>query len=436
VVAKPTGSKSGTVNPKDRLVITWNEEMRFYGKSKDLEGRPAAKIEFRGASKEIRSPNQKREFRRGVEARMTESAVFCDTMDVYMDRTIDFNKDTRKPASKSSDDPAPPDPQIAMLDCKGKNILEDSGALRLPGVYVISQKHFPDTGELKESQRIWGTHVMYDKREGNFYAPGPGIVWLLKRKGGEAKAESSAPTVLPVANPSNGRGRPEALLSAKKLPPLELTKIRFTEGMRGRFGVAKDKADNERRDAEFVGSVEAANATVAGNVPFSDIDFDQLDKWPDSVFLTSDILNVFSYPAPIGSKAANRQLLNARGNAGARRGPDTILADRITYDSASGLIYGYGDDGKEVSVTKQDSRGQKPSTARGKSVRYNKETGAFDLNDPQALQFVDLKSGLRPKPYFPYLGGTLKPPDPPKTPRMPLQRSPRNSTERNAFTGH
>ena len=44
-------------NPQDKLVINWTEEMRFYGKSVDLEGRPAAKIEFRGSSQDVRTPD-------------------------------------------------------------------------------------------------------------------------------------------------------------------------------------------------------------------------------------------------------------------------------------------------------------------------------------------------------------------------------------------
>ena len=47
----------------------------------------------------------------------------------------------------------------------------------------------------------------------------------------------------------------------------------------------------------------------------------------------------------------------------------------------------------------------------------------------------DLKSGVRPKPFYPDLGGTPKPFDPIKAQRMPLARPSRNSTERNPFTG-
>jgi hypothetical protein len=437
--AKPLGP-----NPKDKLLISWTTEMQFYGKSFDLEGRPAAKVEFRGTSKEVRTPDGRREFRRGVETRMTDSAIFTDSMDVYMDRTIAFNKDARKPAAKPAegDEPRQPEAQIAMLDCKGKDLYQDA-KLKYPGVDIISQKILPDSTEIKEKQRIQGQHVIYDKRTGNFYAPGAGLAWLYRRKGGDSasKPDPTLASVRPVsaASTPNGRAKPEAVLVAKKapLPPLELTKIKFFDGMRGRFGVAKDQqADNERREAEFYGSVQAANATVS--TANSDIDFDHLSKLPDATYLTSDVLDVFSEPMPIGSnsKATNRQLLNARGNATARVNFDLIQADRITFNSGSGLAYAYGDDGKEVSITKSDSFGQAPTVSRGRTALYNKETKQAKLDDPAGFTFVDLKSGIRSKPFFPDLGGSPKPLDPKKLPRVPLQRQSRNANERSSFNGH
>ena len=426
VVAKPTGP-----NPKDRLAITWTDQMRFYGKSRDLEGRPAAKVEFRGGTREVRSPDGRREVRRGVEAKMTDSAIFCDTMDVYMDRTMAFVKSDRK-ASANSVEPAPPDPQIAMLDCRGQNVVQD-GKVTLPGVAITSQKLFPETRELKEKQRIEGIHIIYDKRTGNFYAPGPGTAWLYKRKGGDAKPEVRRPEIVPVAAPSTGRRSFDPPAPSRPLPPLELTKVKFSEGMRGRFGVAKDQVDNETREAEFTGNAQAVNLVVHKNN--ADIDFDQLERWKEFTFLSSDVIRVFSFPPPIGSKATARQLLNARGNSAARTIDSLIQADRITFDSGQDLIYAYGDDGKEVSLTKQESPGQPATTARGKSLRFNNKTHESELNNPQALQFTDLKSGLRPKPFFPDLGGTPKPLDPVKLPRLGPQRQSRSATERKTFSG-
>ena len=138
-------------NPKDRLVITWTEEMRFYGRSRDLAGRPAAKIEFRGASKEVRTVDGHREYRRGVEAKMTNSLILCDSMDVYMDRTIDLNKDTRKPDEKKPDDPASSDAQIAMLDCRGRNVCETRATSSSPASMSSMRRSIPRTASSRRS---------------------------------------------------------------------------------------------------------------------------------------------------------------------------------------------------------------------------------------------------------------------------------------------
>ena len=400
---KPQGaSKPIGPNPKDRLVITWTEEMRFYGKSKDMEHRPAAKIEFRGTSKDVRTPDGRTGLRRGVEATMTDSLVLCDSMDVYMDRTIALNKDTPNPAQPASDNTPSTDAQIAMLDSRGRNLFKDNGDLKLPGVDVVNEKRYPDNGLFKERQRIYSEHVTYDKRTGEFEAPGPGTTWLYKRKGIDPK------------NP-------------KKLPPIELTKVKYADGMQGRFGVAKNQvADNQPREAVFVGSVESADAIVGHKN--SDIDFDR-PNLKDYVFLSSDNLHVFSYP-PADPKDSARSLLNARGNAAARTTDSLIQADLITYDSKTELTYAYGLDGKEVSLAKQDAPGQPASTTRGKTLRYNKLTRESDFKDPQAITFTDLKTGIRPKSAFPDLGGTAPKPDPLKPQRTTMPKQSRGSTER------
>jgi hypothetical protein len=311
----------------------------------------------------------------------------------------------------------------------------ESSFLKWAGVDITSQKVYPENGQLKEKQRIQGEHVIYDKRTGNFYAPTAGTTWIYRRKKADSTNESPIPTTFPVSAPSNSRTRPEVVLTDKKqpLPPLELTKIKFTDGMRGRFGVAKDQVDTETREAQFFGSVETANASVLSKN--SDIDFDHIERWPDAVFLTSDVLNVYSIPNAPGSNPSNKQLLNARGNVLAKSKFDIIQADRVTYNSATNLTYAYGDDGKEVSITKQDSAGQRPISSRGKSVRYNNRTRESDLKDPNAMEFTDLKTGIRSKPFMPDLGGSPKPGDPIKQPRTPLQRQGRNATERKSFSG-
>ena len=51
--------------------------------------------------------------------------------------------------------------------------------------------------------------------------------------------------------------------------------------------------------------------------------------------ISSDVLRVFSFPAPADSKLPARQQLNGQGNAVARTIDRTITGDRITYDSGN-----------------------------------------------------------------------------------------------------
>ncbi len=215
---------------------------------------------------------------------------------------------------------------------------------------------------------------------------------------------------------------------------MKLTQIKFTESMSGRFGVSKDQNETETRHAEFAGDVQAVDAVVAG--PNSAIDFDR--KPVDHLFLTSDTLHVYTEPPPPGSpaKAPARQLLNARGHAQATTVDKIIQGDRVTYDSATDLVYVYGDQDRSVVMVDQKSLGQAESKSYGRSAYYNKRTREGRIVDPHDIQVYDMKTGARPKSYFPDLGATPKAPDPLKTKRSPLQRPGRNSTDRNGFTGH
>ena len=424
--SKPKGQQGPTT--RDALTISWNEEMKFYGRSRDRQGREVAKAEFRGASEEVQTPEGKRVFRRGVEAKMVNSAIFCDTMDVYMDKPIDLAKAT-KPSTGSvatqASAPAEPQAEIAMVESWGDDLVEDHNLLHA-GVDITSQKFFGDSKILKDKQRIQHTHVIYDKRTGDFEGSGAGTVFLYTGalpKGGERPVArtTSATGIKPPEPPS---------------PTVKLTKIHFTELMKGRFGVAREGVDTETRTGEFVGNVQTANAIVRG--AGSGLDFDRLDRIPDAVFLTSDILRVRSEPPPANSKPQTqaRQLLYAQGNAAARTVDRIIQGDRITYDSSTDLMYIYGDDGKEVVMLEQKSPGQVGNRTGAKAAKYNNRTRQFELTDPQSIQFYDLKSGERPKAFYPDLGGTPKKPDIKPMPRMPLQRPGRNSTERSGFTGH
>ncbi len=429
---KKNPKKTNGPGVRERLTITWNEEMRFYGRSRDKQGREVAKFEFRGRSEEVQTPDGRRDFRRGVEAIMTDSATYADTMDVYMDKPIDLVKATKAPPGTrpagTAPTPAEPQAEIAMVEWWGDDLIEKD-LLAYAGVDITSRKFFENSRVLKDKYRIRHTHVIYDKRTGDFEASGPGSVYLYK---------GALPKPTLVRNVSAAPGKP----AEPAAPTVKLTKIQFTEIMRGRFGISREGGDPETRTGEFAGNVQTGDAVVRSSN--SDLDFDTLDQRPDGVFLTSDILRVRLEPPPRSTttpprspKPEDRQLLFASGNAVARTADRLIQGDRITYDSATELMYAYGDNGKEVLMTQQTSPGQPPSTInRGSSFRYNKATKQGEIIDPSSIQITDLKSGIRPKALYPDLGGSGPKIDPKKPVRMKFQRPARNATERNGFTGH
>jgi hypothetical protein len=424
--------KVASTDTQEPFVIFWNEEMKFFGNSRDLQGRPAAKAEFRGVSRKVRTLDGAVVFRRGVEAKMTDSAIYCDTMDAYFDRPIALN---RKSPSAEPDDPnKPKEPpaEVAMLDCRGQTKATD-GMLEYAGVDITSQKLYSNVTKLREKQRIQSEHVIYDKRTGDFEAPGPGMVYLYKRKDSvTAKANAEAgPALIPVSASRTNGSKKDDVPAPRIVPPLELTQVWFNEGMRGKFGVARDKTEQETRKAEFVGNVQAYDALVRDGYKSIDPDHPPLD----ALSLSSDVLRVWTEP-PQTAETPARQFLFAQGNAVSRTVDRTIQADRITFNSGTDLVYAYGDGGKEISMVEQKNPGTPPSKVVGNAGWYNKTTKEGKIINPQSIQMYDLGSGVRPKPFYPDLGGSGNQGPPLKPQRTPFPRVQRNNTERNGFTGH
>lgn len=410
--------KPKATGAREKLTITWNDTMNFYGRSWDKAGREVAKVEFRGTSEEVQTPNGKVEFRRGVRALMPDRAISCDMMDVYLDRTVDLSKASKTPAGtrpSAANSAETPEPQaeIAMIEAWGDNILEND-EVKFAGVDVTSKKVFDGTQILEKKYRIRHTHVIYDKRTGDFEAAGPGTVFIYEGELPKGVDLATART-LPPSNPT-----------------VKLTKVQFTELMQGRFGVSRDGTDGEAQTAEFTGNVQAARAVVIDSI--RDLDFDRLGSKPDAVFLTSEALRIRSVSNPRDPKNRNT-LLDAERNAAARTVDRLIQADRIKYESATGVMYAYGDDDKNVSLSETKSFGQPSGGTKARTLRYNTQTRQMDLDDPQVIQLFDLKSGIRPKPRYPDLGGSPAKPEIKLPPRARPMRPGRTTTERNGFTG-
>ena len=103
----------------------------------------------------------------------------------------------------------------------------------------------------------------------------------------------------------------------------------------------------------------------------------------------------------------------------------------ITYDSKNDLVYANGQEGRLVQVVRQTGVGQPGSPTVAEAVRVNPKTGEADVIGPRDLQWVDTRTGTRPK--------AVPPPDPnakpPKNPGGRNYKQQKSDIERRGFTG-
>lgn len=414
---------------KTPITITWGEKMTFQGVSADPLNRPAAKAKFFGNAR----------------AEMRDALLHGgESITTYTDRPIplaEAGKLNRGPEGENAEAEADePRPDLALIECEG-------------GAVAISRKVDPDRPVLAEMQKIKADSLTYDRRSGGFVAPGPGLVHLYNRQSDPLSSRddevsktngriATGRTVRPISYRSQ-EGEDDAKVAARPtdvaapdrpqslLKPLVLTQIKFEDEMRGRFGTGRADDVTEQRWAEFFGAVETARAEVSSERTV--FNYDRLPS--NASFMTSEMLRVVTEPPPPGAdqSAIGRYFLKAWDNAYVTARDTTLQADVITYDSLNDLIYANGLDGRPVQIVQQVGVGQPGSPLRVAAVRLNPRTGAADVIDPQALQLVDAKTGVRPQAVPAPDPNAQAAPSPPRRSR-PI-RPPTNPAERRGFTG-
>ena len=202
----PAGSKTPTKAPGQPapaakptpLKISWKSAMKFFGQPTDPKGPRVAHAEFY----------------QDVRAEMEDSLLLSQEMKTYMDRTIKLEQPRRDPPPPRGDAPPAaeePKPQIAWIDCYGREVGDEYRQ-----VIAVSRKLDPETRVLLQQQQIEGEHVLYDKRTGDFFVPGPGLVYLYNREDQDDRrrpapapapgATANRPTMRPTAGPSQPAG--------------------------------------------------------------------------------------------------------------------------------------------------------------------------------------------------------------------------------------
>jgi hypothetical protein len=450
-----------TLSEKTVLTIAWTDSMRFYGRSPDFENHPdsAARAEFYGHVNAITEEK--------------DSMLDCqEKMITYTDRPVPLTRMSKgagvgSGAPRSAGEPQAPEPKpdLAVIEMFGNAV-------------AVNRKVDPDRPIVLQKQRIQTDHLVYDRRTGNFSAPGEGIVYLYDREkqgangapsGGlgsnmritvdgrtviptsmqvpgddgigypppaemepevDTSNEEDVPQQLepknaarrPVAHSSTGtrgsrrstaprvagtirsetrpgkpRGNPSN--STNTVPPLILTQIKYSKEMRGRFGTSNKEGASETRVAEFFGGVEVIRTPV--NDEFGTVERKQWTYRPprDVYYMTAETLHVMTEPPPPGSPkdAPARHWLKAWEDGLISTNDKALQADIITYNSTNDLFHAYGEDGHQVTITQQTGSGQPGSVSRQQAVQYHPKTGAVQSINPQQMEFIDVRTGARPK---------------------------------------
>ncbi len=388
------------------LTISWSENMRFFGRATDHDGRPAGKAEFRG----------------DVDARSEIYRIKADELDTYTDRPVSLvAKKKAAPRQATNPDDVPPasaeepKPELVRLEARSRKPWTPDKT----GVIALNLRRDDDaTGELIERHRIDSGNLVYDKRTGDYSITGPGIVRLYRRSALPPDPKAPGP---------------------KRFGGWELTKVAFAEKMKGRFGVATgieraavdDARAAEPRTADFYGRVATASGPVANFE--KDIDFDRTP--PGTRYMTSDLLRITDFPPPPGVKdVAAYQILTADGgNVVAHDDTSSINADYLHYDTQKGLFYAYGEDDRSISLTRQPLPGQPPTKTQASAFLYNTKTKKTEEINPFQILLYDGKGARL---------GPVPPPPPPgavapklKYKRQPLRPPPRMNSERRDFSG-
>lgn len=431
----------GPKKPRGPLTITWGRDaqgqplrdaegrpieswMKFYGASTDSDGRPGPALA---------------DFYNGVRAWTEDSSLVCGQMTAFFDAPIDFRKVAARPGGNGRDRDAAPKPRISRVECDRD-------------VEVVSRR-LDDAGNVLDKQRVLGQNATYELASNTFRVDSAGQVYLYSRQNSR-RLTNGGGAAPPMAGADRSAFRPVAAderdagvvrraggaqaAPATPLKPLELTRITFEKQMIGQLNARGTPADAAAKSgragqAEFFGNVQTMHAPVPDDQ--TDLDPDRLP--PQAEYFVSSTLRVISEPPPPGSTDSERILIQAWGGSdgiyalNSRPGEQVaIRADRMNYDSATGLSILYGGP-NGVLIASQSSPGQPASYGSGSMVQYNHKTGENRVLDARSIAIADPRSGARASTPPVASAAAAQP----KKKRTPFPAVPSANKERRNFTG-
>ncbi len=399
--APPLLEANGRPNRRP-MVISWKSNMRFEGERRSEDGKNSIGYAH---------------FLSGVVATIDEARIAGEELDVYLNQPVSLSGAPKKQGDQ---------PKLDLSHVRAKVDVE-----------ITNKKLDPATGTLLEYQRINGQDVSY-QLPGRFQVSGPGLVRIYGRNAG-GEANPSAPPRAPRDGNVAGRGLVSPVSNQRTvaaLAPLELTRVEFRQGMRGRFQGPPQAPTNGERIAEFWGDVHVLHARVADEK--ADLTEDMRPAPDDMIALQSQYLWVDNLPG-IGddpAKSASRTRMLARGDGQAARArtyganASVIEGDRITYHTDTGTFLIVADQG-DVLIARSNGVGRPVSLTDARQVLYNTRTGKTSVVDPGQISLYEPKTAARPE-FAPVPQRMPKPEKPPTYPNRPSDRA---SKERQGFSG-
>jgi hypothetical protein len=213
--------------------------------------------------------------------------------------------------------------------------------------------------------------------------------------------------------------------------------VRFSNGMKGRVGAGRADDISDARWSEFYGNIEFLRSKVKDSALYHPGRQEVLSPdqrlSDDGFYLTSQMLRIIQEPPPAGSpdKTPARNWAKAFDKVHINKGESmSIEADFATYDSATDLIWAWGEGDHGVTMVQQVGPGQQASVNHGKAFQYNLKTRTGRSIGSDVINLIDKRTGARPT--------NQGPPDPTAQPkkkgRMPY-KVPNTNLERRGFTG-
>jgi hypothetical protein len=299
--------------PGARLTVQWTKDMFFNG--------------------------QDAFFRGNVSATQEGAKLLCLNLHVSLDRKVSLKQGQNKSQTPAQEQDA--GPKVERVVCSNQVDLQE--------IKNDAAGHFV------RFDRLVGSELTADNRNGPVNAAGPGRVFLL---------EYGSPDLQPQAKP--------AANSAKQL---YLTRVDFT----GRMW--SNKYQDGRRKAMFFNDVEVYH--LPSNNPNIAVNPNQLPK--NGLYLSCGQLTVQSTPAP-GNKAY--QAMQGQINVFLRTPEYLGRSEVLHYNETENqeLIILEGKVGNPARLTKIRGNGVQGDTVEGMRILYNRRTGQVSLDGGNVIQ--------------------------------------------------